>query len=105
MINKEAKAYADGYKDGWDEAKEHFGVHTVGNEGLKRYVCLDDILKYPIRETHYDRENGSISFINGIESVFDYIENLPVFETDIDTIQNTYDRGWVDGFDYALYGE
>ncbi len=101
----ETRAYSDGFNEGWSRAKEHFGTHEILGGGSKRYVCLDDILKFPIREDHCDKKNGSQEFINGIETVFEYIEYLPVFEIDINNIQNAYDKGWNDGFDFALYDD
>lgn len=48
---------------------------------MSKYVELDKIKQFPIRRDHYDRENGSEEFINGIESVIEYIENwLPKVE-------------------------
>lgn len=34
-------------------------------------------MQFPIRRDHYDRKNGNKHFINGIESVLEYAENLP----------------------------
>ena len=34
-------------------------------------------MQFPIRRDHYDRENGNEHFINGIETVLEYAENLP----------------------------
>lgn len=42
-----------------------------------KYVSEEAILKYPIRRAHYDREHGNEHFINGIESVMEYIQGLP----------------------------
>jgi hypothetical protein len=36
-----------------------------------------DALAYPIRIDHYDKEHGDLHFVLGIESVMEYIENLP----------------------------
>lgn len=47
---------------------------------MAEYIRKDLIMKYPIRRNHYDVEHGNIQFINGIESVFEYIEDLPVAE-------------------------
>lgn len=44
---------------------------------MTQYVKMDDIMKFPIRRYNYDRENGNGHFINGIESVMEYIEQLP----------------------------
>lgn len=47
---------------------------------MKRYIKLDDLQKFPIRQDHYDKENGNEHFINGIETVFEYAENLPTYD-------------------------
>ena len=43
---------------------------------MSKYISIDSIMKYPIRINHYDRENGNIHFIYGIESVLEYIDNI-----------------------------
>lgn len=40
-------------------------------------ISLSELLKYPIRADHYDKENGNEHFIYGIESVLEYARNLP----------------------------
>lgn len=40
-------------------------------------IRLSELLKYPIRADHYDKENGNENFIFGIESVLEYAQNLP----------------------------
>jgi len=42
----------------------------------EEYIKLSDIEKFPIRKNHYDRENGNIHFISGIETVMEYIDTL-----------------------------
>lgn len=37
-------------------------------------------MQFPIRRDHYDRENGNEHFINGIETVLEYAENLPAVD-------------------------
>jgi len=44
---------------------------------MSRYIDIDEVSKYPIRRNHYDKVNGSLDFVNGIESVIEYIENIP----------------------------
>lgn len=46
-------------------------------DGKEEYVKLNDILEFPIRRHHYDKKNGNIYFIDGIETVIEYINNLP----------------------------
>ncbi len=51
---------------------------------MPRYIDLDKLNEYPIRLNHYDKENGNINFVYGIESVLEYANSLPVFETEIE---------------------
>ncbi len=44
---------------------------------MAEYIEREALMKFPIRRDHYDRKNGNEHFINGIESVLDYAENLP----------------------------
>jgi hypothetical protein len=44
---------------------------------MMRLINLDELLKFPIRKNHYDKENGSAEFVNGVESVLEYAEALP----------------------------
>lgn len=48
---------------------------------MSRYIDLDELLKYPIRINNYDKEHGDVNFVYGIESVLEYAEYLPVYET------------------------
>ena len=40
------------------------------------YIKCEDVLKFPIRRSHHD-EHADPHFINGIETVMEYIETLP----------------------------
>ena len=44
---------------------------------MAKYINLEDLMKFPIRQNHYDKEHGSKDFIYGIETVLEYAENLP----------------------------
>lgn len=44
---------------------------------MAEYIERGALMQFPIRRDHYDRENGNEHFINGIESVLEYAENLP----------------------------
>ena len=44
---------------------------------MAKYIKLEDLMKFPIRLDHYDKEHGSKDFIYGIETVLEYAENLP----------------------------
>lgn len=45
---------------------------------MAEYIERGALMQFPIRRDHYDRKNGNKHFINGIESVLEYAENLPV---------------------------
>ena len=44
---------------------------------MAKYINLEELMKFPIRRDHYDKEHGSKDFIYGIETVLEYAENLP----------------------------
>nr|DAJ09733.1 MAG TPA: hypothetical protein [Caudoviricetes sp.] len=44
---------------------------------MAEYIERGALMQFPIRRDHYDRKNGNRHFINGIESVLEYAENLP----------------------------
>ena len=46
----------------------------------KKYICLDDLMQFPIRKDNYDKKHGNEHFIYGIESVIEYAESMPVIE-------------------------
>lgn len=53
-----------------------------------RLIDLDKLHEFPIRENHYDRENGNIHFIFGIETVMEYAESLPT--VDAEPVRHAY---------------
>ena len=64
------------------------GAHEEVHKLTKRLstngdlISRSEVLKFPIRRDHYDRENGNPHFINGIETVMEYIENIPTVEAE-----------------------
>lgn len=44
---------------------------------MAEYIKLEELMKFPIRRNHYDKEHGNEDFICGIETVLEYAENLP----------------------------
>lgn len=46
----------------------------------EQYIKLSDLDRFPIRENHCDQAHADEHFINGIETVFEYIETLPKTE-------------------------
>lgn len=47
-----------------------------------KLIDLDELLKYPIRLDHYDKENGNVHFVYGVESVIEYAECLPIVDAE-----------------------
>ena len=46
----------------------------------EKFIRLADLQKFPLRRDHYDKEHGNEHFIYGIETVFEYIDELPKYE-------------------------
>ncbi len=61
-------------------------------------ISRSELLKFPIRRDHYDRENGNPHFINGIETVMEYAEALPAVAAEpvvhAHWQENEQDVGW-----------
>ena len=47
---------------------------------MAEYIERRALMQFPIRRDCYDRKNGNKHFINGIESVLEYAENLPAVD-------------------------
>ena len=43
---------------------------------MAKYINLEELMNFPIRLNHYDKEHGNEDFIYGIETVLEYAENL-----------------------------
>ena len=43
---------------------------------MAKYINLEELMRFPIRLNHYDKEHGSKDFVYGIETVLEYAENL-----------------------------
>ena len=43
---------------------------------MAEYIEREELMKFPIRRNHYDKEHGNEHFIYGIETVLEYAENL-----------------------------
>jgi hypothetical protein len=52
------------------------------------YIKRSEVLKFPIRLNHYDKKNGDINFVCGIESVMEYIEEIPA--ADVAEVKHGY---------------
>lgn len=44
---------------------------------MAEFIKREELMKFPIRRNHYDKKHGDEHFINGIETVLEYAENLP----------------------------
>ena len=76
---------------------------------MAEYIKREELMEFPIRRNHYDRKNGNKHFINGIETVLEYAENLPA--ADVAPVRH---GRWIDAREYcgdymcsnceALYG-
>ena len=44
---------------------------------MAEYIKLEELMKFPVRRNHYDKEHGNEDFICGIETVLEYAESLP----------------------------
>ena len=44
---------------------------------MNGYIDREELMKFPIRRNHYDKEHGNKHFIYGIETVLEYAKNLP----------------------------
>ena len=62
------------------DAIEYINSRLEEENNSNAYVCLDDVLMFPIRRDHHDNINGNQHFINGIETVIEYILALPRYK-------------------------
>lgn len=46
------------------------------------WIRLSDLMKFPIRIDHYDKEHGNEHFVYGVETVLEYAEYLPRVEAE-----------------------
>lgn len=49
---------------------------------MAEYIKKSDVLAYPIRRDNYDKVNGNEHFINGVESIMEYVEGLPAADVE-----------------------
>lgn len=59
---------------------------------MTEYIERGALMQFPIRRDHYDRKNGNEHFMNGIESVLEYAENLPA--ADVAPVVRCKDCKW-----------
>ena len=49
---------------------------------MAEYIERETLMKFPIRRDHCDKEHANEHFINGIETVMEYAQNLPVADVE-----------------------
>ena len=49
-------------------------------DSSEEYIKLSDLQKFPIRLNHYDKQNGNIHFVWGVETVIEYAEGLDKYK-------------------------
>lgn len=50
---------------------------------MAEYIDREALMKFPIRANHCDKEHANTHFINGIESVMEYAEQLPTVDAEV----------------------
>ena len=63
---------------------------------MTEYIKREELMEFPIRRNHYDRKNGNKHFINGIETVLEYAENLSA--ADVAPVRHGQ---WINGDPYC----
>ena len=70
---------------------------------MAEYIERRALMQFPIRRDCYDRKNGNKHFINGIETVLEYAENLPA--ADVAPVVRCKECKWfADNNDGSWYG-
>lgn len=59
---------------------------------MAKYIDLDELMEFPIRADHCDKEHANEHFINGIETVLEYARQLPV--ADVAPVRHSYWESW-----------
>ena len=49
---------------------------------MAEFIKREELMKFPIRRDHCDKEHANEHFINGIETVMEYAENLPAADVE-----------------------
>lgn len=49
---------------------------------MTEYIKREDLLKFPIRVDHYNKEHCSEDFISGIEFVMDFAQAIPAADVE-----------------------
>lgn len=67
---------------------------------MVEYIDREELMKFPIRRNHYDKEHGNEHFIFGIEAVMEYAENLPAADvvpvSELEKLRDTlYENDWI----------
>ena len=63
---------------------------------MAEYIEREAIMEFPVRKDRCDKEHANEHFINGIESVLEYVENLPA--ADVTPVRH---GRWIDAREYC----
>ena len=66
---------------------------------MAEYIEREELMKFPIRRNHYDKEHGNEYFICGIETVLEYAENLPAADV-APVVHGRWEKHTVAGEDF-----
>ena len=69
---------------------------------MAEYVERRAIMDFPIRRDHCDKDNANEHFINGVESVLEYVSNLPAADV-APVVHGRWVRHEADGAIFASY--
>lgn len=50
---------------------------------MAEYIDREALMEFPIRANHCDKGHANTHFINGIESVMEYAEQLPTVDAEV----------------------
>ena len=67
---------------------------------MAEYIERGALMQFPIRRDHYDRKNGNKHFLNGIETVLEYAEQLPTVDAEV--VVRCKECKWTGG-DFVCY--
>lgn len=67
---------------------------------MAEYIERGALMQFPIRRDHYDGKNGNEHFINGIETVLEYAEQLPTVDAEV--VVRCKECKWAGG-DFVCY--
>ena len=60
---------------------------------MAEYIDRGKLMQFPIRREHCDKDHANEHFLNGIETVMEYVENLPAAD-----VAPVVHGQWIDNF-------